>query len=195
MLDKTTEFVRSISHSADFTRVHEQGSPVDDAGIGYMESVFKKLGCQLPPSLIEFYRTCNGFTLRWRYKKLTHPDYITSGDTAIVDLAQLLSTLEGAPNRPVLFDYVSDINQVLLRVGKRKVTLHYRDKNRRKTLPIPVDLQEYFRLLDEARALRPWHELLVEPKSFRLEQVRRDKFFNDLKLLFKDADAKLFKRT
>ena len=195
MLDKIIAFTREILRSADFTCIHKQGGPADDASIDYLEEAFEKLGYKAPSSLLEFYRICNGFTLRWTYKKLIHPDYITSGDTDIASLDLLLAAIEHVPTEPILFDYVSDINQVMFRMEKNRITLLYHDEYLQEDFPMSIDVDEYFHLLDESRGLYPWRELFVKSTSFHIQQVLKDKFFLDLALLFKDADSTLFNQT
>lgn len=195
MLDKLTKFVRKISDSADFSYTHERGDPADAELLANLEEAFKRLGYkETPPALVKFYQTCNGFTLRWTYDKLTHPDYLTSGDVDIVAAELLISALYSEPPDPVRFDNASDLYQVWLRPAKTGPALVYRREPKRKDFPMTVGLDEYFRLLDESRGLYPWRELFIKSKSFRLEPVLREKFFADLKLLFKDADPSLFKQ-
>lgn len=194
MLDKLTNFIRELAHSADFNYDRELGSPADEAALARLEEAFQNVGHETPPALAEFYRRWDGFRLRWNYTRLTHPDYLTSGDTDIADISSLISALRYASAEPILFDYASDIYQVMLQVGEKNLTLLYRDEYRGGDFPMSIGLEEYFRLLDESRGLYPWRELFVEAEGFVVEPVLRDKFFADLKLLFKDADASLFNR-
>jgi hypothetical protein len=195
MLEKIGTFASEISQSSDFDSFHKRGEPVDDESIKRLVEVLKMLGHEVPSALVKFYETCDGFTLRWTYKKSTHPDYITSGDTDISKINLLLTWLQHVPTEPIPFDHVSDINQVLLQVEKQNIALLYRDMNLDETFPMSIDVNQYFRLLDESRGLYPWRELFVESSSFRLEPVLKEKFFADLSLLFEDTDPTLFSQS
>lgn len=194
MLDKLTDFVRRLKTSADFNYDHDEGGPADEAALARLEEAFQNVGHTTPPALADFYRRADGFRLRWTYKHLTHPDYITSGDTDLANISSLISALRYASSEPIPFDNASDVNQVTLRVEKKRLTLHYRDEYEGKSFPLTVGVEEYFRLLDESRGLYPWRELFIKSKSFRVEPELEEKFFSDLKLLFQDADAELFRR-
>jgi hypothetical protein len=192
MLEKIGAFMSEMSQSPDFTYSHKQGQPGDKAAIKRLVDLFKALGYETPSSLVRFYEAHDGFTLRWSYKKSTHPDYMTGGQTDISDINMLITWLQHVPNDLIPFDYMSDVNQVLLHLQKKKIVLVYRNIERDKTFPMSIDINEYFHLLDESRGLYPWRELFIKSRSFKLKPVLKDKFFNDLKLLFKDANPTLF---
>jgi hypothetical protein len=192
MIEKIRKFASEIAQSSDFSSFYKQGEPVGNEPVSQLVELLKAAGHETPSSLIRFYEASNGFMLRWTYKKSTHPDYITSGDTDISDINLLLMWLTHVPDDLIPFDHVSDVNQVLLRVEKQGIVLIYRDMNLNQSFPMSIDLDQYFRLLDESRGLYPWRELFVDSTSFQLSQELKEKFFGDLSLLFEDADPGLF---
>lgn len=195
MLEKIENFASEIADSSDFTSTLKRGEPVDDESIQQLVEAFKERGHEAPTSLVDFYMAHDGFMLRWTYKKSTHPDYITSGDTDISNINLLLTWLQHVPDDPIPFDHVSDINQVLLRVEKQNITLLYQDMNLDKSFPMSIDLNQYFRLLDESRGLYPWREFFIHSPAFTLSKPLKDKFYADLHLLFSDTDPDLFKQS
>lgn len=194
MLEKTIRFAQQALSGGEFTCSFTQDPPPDSGAITHLAEVLKGLGCEMPSSLRSFYQMCNGLTLRWTYNKLTHPDYITAGNIKITSITMLTAVLHHASHDPATFDNISDMNQVLVRVEEGVIKLFYYDERLDEELPLALDVDAYFRLLDESRGLYPWQELFVVSPSFQLDPVLRAKFFSDLSLLFADADAEAFKQ-
>jgi len=193
MFEKLERFIGELADSTRFQNVIcTRGKPADKLAIGKLESLFQKLEVKLPPSMRDFYACYDGFTLAWEYTKLTHPDYITSGSIRITELAMLMTNLEYASDDLIPFDRVSDINQVVLRLNQGRVTLRYLDARSRTSVPLKLEMENYFHWLDETRGLSPWQEFFLASKTSRMKPVLREKFLRDLKLLFGDVDPTLF---
>jgi len=198
MLEKIDRFVQVARSSPRFQNVISQRSaPAKESEVTALADLLAKVGMDdaARAPLLEFYGLHDGLTLRWELAELTHPDYITAGNTSITPLAPFLAKLARAREGLIPFDTTSDLRQVMIRVRGARPELRYFDADSGKDHPLDMDFARYFRLLDECRALRPWQEILIEAKSFKLEPVLRRKFFADLKLLFEDADPRLFGAT
>jgi hypothetical protein len=195
MLQKIEAFIRDARRSPQFQNViSEPGAPAQPGDLGRLRDRLARSltsDASIGP-LLDFYRRHDGLTLRWEYSQLTHPDYITAGNTSIPNIARLLARLEGAPEGPIPFDSISDLRQVLLRLSRGRLELRYHDADSGKDHALRLELGQYFRLLDECRGLRPWQEVVIDAVSFKLDATLRKKFFADLQLLFADADPRLF---
>lgn len=193
MFEKIDGFIQIARRSPRFQNVISQrAAPAKQSDISALAAGLSKAGMDAAASapLLEFYRRHDGLTLRWEYAQLTHPDYITAGNTSIAEIGELIEGLNQSPNDLIVFDAISDLRQVMIRVGPGGLVFRYLDKDTGTDHPFEMDFARYFRLLDECRALRPWQELLVP--SFKLAPVLRKKFIADLKLLFDDANPSLF---
>lgn len=192
MLERISQFAMRIQRSADFECVYARGEPADSASLERLGDAFSACGITLPKPLSELYRAYDGFTLRWTYKRVTHPDFLTSGNTSIPPISTLLASIQYAPQEPALFDYISDLAQVEIRLDSGDAKLWYHQDDPELDAALRLDIGDYLEMLDRSCGLYPWQEFFLEASQHAMNPVLRDKFFSDLRLLFNDVDPAIF---
>lgn len=197
--------IKAIESSSLFKSQSEFPDPIVSGNINEMEAEIASeegmSGFALPKPIKEFYRVSNGFQFAWQYKG--HPDKsrVTTGLATISELYEIYDPDEelGRPHAWLyekyrLFDWAGEGDQVYMKFskGSNDPALFYFTERTKSYHPMSLDFTAYLGLLAQVRGLYPWRKFFVADKRVRIDAKRAERFIEDLRLLFPDADPTPF---
>ena len=174
------------------------------------------IGKKLPKRLEDFFLDTNGMSIDWTLYLDQNPSQPIIGKTNIPSLSSFLKkeveSWEGGKEISTSFwsritkeEEISRYQQYYvlddIGFGNYVLLVWDNDKNveelflylyRDTIYPLPIDLSEYFRLLEKTRGLYLWQQYLVKDSDFLEKKGIRDQFFENMEILFPEEDLSEF---
>ncbi|HEX8475982.1 MAG TPA: hypothetical protein VF666_18430 [Pyrinomonadaceae bacterium] len=198
--------VTSIEASQKFWIQHEFYPAVASRDIEEMEADIREeegmQGFRVANPIRDFYQSANGFRFSWKYLKHTDSERVTVANTHISLLSEIYEPEdeEGKSRKLLyenrrLFDRNGPENHVYMKFdeGQDEPRLYYFHAASERYHLLSLDFVGYMERLREARAMSPWQQFFIDDKDFKIDEQRAEQFFQDLALLFPDADASKFR--
>lgn len=197
--------IAAIESSPQFKSRSEFPDPIVSGNIDEMEAEIAGEegmgGFALPRPVKEFYRESDGFQFSWQFTGRPDESRVTTGVAAVSRLYEIYDPDEhlGRPHAWLyegyrLFDWAGEDEQVYMKFSKggNDPALFYFTEGTKSYHPMSLDFTAYMGLLADVRGLYPWRKFFVEDKRVRVDAKRAERFVEDLRLLFPDADPTPF---